>query len=82
MIEKALWYVDHQDTHVHIYEWEGGDYGYYVLRKDSPGGVKKLTKRHIEMYEKRMRGVGTAASWTSSTSSTFASRCTRSSRRT
>ena len=50
MIMKALWYVDHQDTHVNIYEWENGDYGYYILRKDNPGGVKKLTKRLIEMY--------------------------------
>ena len=56
MIEKALWYVDHQDTHVHIYEWEGGDYGYCILRKDNPGGVKKLTKRLIEMYEQANAG--------------------------
>jgi len=56
MIEKALWYVAHQDTHVNIYEWENGDYGYYILRKDNPGGVKKLTKRLIEMYEQANAG--------------------------
>ena len=48
--------MDHQDTHVNIYEWENGDYGYYILRKDNPGGVKKLTKRLIEMYEQANAG--------------------------
>ena len=56
MIKKALWYVDHQDSHVNIYPWENGDYGYYILRKDNPGGVKKLTKRLIEMYEQANAG--------------------------
>ena len=50
IIEKAIWYVNHQETHVHAFRSDEGDYGYYVLAKDSC--FSKITKRLIEMYQK------------------------------
>ena len=58
MIEKALWYVDHRETHVWIFKVGGSDddFGYYFLRKSNKTGLKKITQRLLSMYEKAYRG--------------------------
>ena len=53
MIEKAIWYVSHQDTHVYIFD-HAGSHAYYILRKDHR--FKKIDARLIEMYEASCKG--------------------------
>ena len=55
MIEKAMWYVEHQVTHVFAVELDEG-WAYYVLRKDHTTGYKKIEKRLIEMFTKALQG--------------------------
>jgi hypothetical protein len=56
MLLKALWYVDHQDTHVSAFRDGAGDPAFYVLSKDNEYGAKKITPRLISMHEKAFRG--------------------------
>ena len=58
MIDKALWYVDHRETHVYIFNVVDGNgaKGYYFLRKDHATGYKKITNRLLEMYGAAMAG--------------------------
>ena len=58
MIDKALWYVDHRETHVYIFDVVDGNgaKGYYFLRKDHATGYKKITNRLLEMYGAAMAG--------------------------
>ena len=58
MIKKALWYVDNQNTHIHVFKHDGDDgaHGYYVLRRDHETGVTKITKRLIDMFRMAWQG--------------------------
>ena len=56
IMEKALWYIEHQQTHVTIKKASDGSFVYYFLARDNRGGVKKLTKRMIEIYEGALEG--------------------------
>ena len=61
MVKKALWYVDHQETHIHAWKTTTDDgatvFSYYVLRKDQKLGVKGLSKRIMEMYTRAADGI-------------------------
>ena len=39
MMEKAIWYIDHQDTHIWASRMGDGTVGFYILSKDNPAGV-------------------------------------------
>ena len=62
MVEKAKWLVDHKKTH--IVEEEDDEHDddsvahtkYFVLRKDNPGGFKKISDRMVDFYEDCSRG--------------------------
>ena len=58
MIKKALWYVDNQNTHIHVFKHDGDDgaHGYYILRRDHETGVTKITKRLIDMFRMAWQG--------------------------
>ena len=56
MMKKALWYVEHQNTHIHAARMPNDTVGFYFLRKENPGGYKKLEKRLIEMYSGLLDG--------------------------
>jgi hypothetical protein len=56
MMQKALWYVEHQSTHILQARNHDGDKIWYVMRKDNDSGYKKIEKRLIEMYEAAMQG--------------------------
>ena len=56
IMEKALWYVEHQATHVHIKDAGDRGYVYYFLSRDNRGDVKKLTKRMVQVYEDALEG--------------------------
>ena len=57
MIEKALWYVDHQETHVWVVKTTDDRDGFYLLRKDHKTGYKKISQKLVEMYEHATQGV-------------------------
>ena len=58
MIEKALWYVDHQETHVCVVQTTDNRDGYYLLRKDhSLTSFKKINQKLVEMYERATQGL-------------------------
>lgn len=56
LLEKAIWYIDHQKTHVVSFHLPDGSVGYYFLRKDNPAELSKLTKTIIKVYEMALRG--------------------------
>ena len=56
MMEKALWYVQHQTTHIQVVKSEDGSFAYYFLAKDNRGKYPKLTTRLIDMYEAALNG--------------------------
>jgi hypothetical protein len=51
MVKKALWYIEHQDTHIH----KDGD-KYYILRRDNPGKYVKIHSKLLECYELARQG--------------------------
>ena len=60
MMQKALWYVEHVDTHIRAFEIDRPDMPdpvvcYYVLRKDS-NDVARITNTLIQMFEDAWRG--------------------------
>jgi hypothetical protein len=57
MMQKALWYVEHQSTHIQAFKANDGSIEYYILRKDNPGEYTKITKKLIQMYENACNGV-------------------------
>ena len=56
MMEKALWYVQHQSTHIHVVKGEDDSFTYYFLAKDNRGKYPKLNARLIAMYEAALNG--------------------------
>ena len=50
ILKKAKWYVDHQATHIHIARDGKGGFIWYVLRKDNPGGWKKVLNKTLQAY--------------------------------
>ena len=57
MMTKALWYIDHQATHVHASYDAKAEVGFYFLRKDHGlNGVTKITKKLVEMHEAALQG--------------------------
>ena len=50
ILQKAKWYVDHQRTHIHIARDGKGGFIWYVLRKDNPGGWKKVLNKTLQAY--------------------------------
>ena len=55
-MEKALWLVENQKSHVHVAKDDEGDFFYYVLKKDNDYGAKKITKKLIQDFMATMRG--------------------------
>jgi hypothetical protein len=57
MLENALWYVNHQATHVYAFDSDGKS-AFFLLSKAaaSKSGTTKITARLIEMFGKAMRG--------------------------
>ena len=58
MLEKALWYVEHQDTHMVTFDFTEtpGEPAFYVLSQTGGGDAKTITKRHREMFAAAMAG--------------------------
>ena len=56
MIEKAIWYVENRNTHVHAFRMPDESIGYYILRKDSYGRYRKIEPRLLEMFNKACSG--------------------------
>lgn len=50
MVEKAHWYVEHKDTHIHITKDRNGSFIYYFLSRDNPWKFKKIGKLNLEAY--------------------------------
>ena len=50
ILKKAKWYVDHKATHIHIARDGKGGFIWYVLRKDNPGGWKKVLNKTLQAY--------------------------------
>ena len=50
VLEKALWYVRHRTSHIHIAKEADGSFIYYVLRKDNDVGLKKIGKIALQQY--------------------------------
>ena len=50
MMEKALWYVEHQDTHIKITKDRNGTFIYYVLGKNNPWTFKKIGTINLNAY--------------------------------
>ena len=55
MMQDALWYVDHQTTHVHAFRAGDGDVSYLVLRKGNEAS-DKITKKLIRIFEAAIDG--------------------------
>ena len=55
-MKKALWYIEHQETHILEARDNDGEKMWYVLRRDNDSGYKKIEKRLIEMFEAAMQG--------------------------
>ena len=56
MMEKALWYVQHQSTHIRVVKSDEGSFTYYFLAKDNRGKYTKLTAQLITMYDAALYG--------------------------
>ena len=57
MMTKALWYIEHQATHVLASYDAKAEVGFYFLRKDHGlNGVTKITKKLVEMHEAALQG--------------------------
>ena len=56
MMLKALWYVDHQKTHIRICKTKDKDnpFEYFILKKDHKTGCNKITERLVSMYLKAL----------------------------
>ena len=54
MMLKALWYVDHQKTHIRSCKTKDKEnpFEYFILKKDHKTGCNKITKRILSMYLK------------------------------
>ena len=50
VLEKALWYVQHRQSHIQIAKEDGGSFIFYVLRKDNQVGLKKIGKIALQQY--------------------------------
>ena len=51
-----MWYIGHQETHVHAFKLESGVIGYYILSQNNKLNAKKITKTLIEKYEAACNG--------------------------
>jgi len=56
LLTAALWYVEHQATHVHISKAPSGEYCYIVLRHDNALEAKKINPRDEAMYLEALQG--------------------------
>jgi hypothetical protein len=56
MLEKALWYVEHQTTHVGAFEDSDGNPGFFLLSKSAANGATKITMRLREMFTTALCG--------------------------
>ena len=51
MLEKALWYIEHEDTHFQKFEYDDWEGHYYlILKTTDTTGLKKITKKSLDMY--------------------------------
>ena len=50
VLEKALWYVRHKGTHIHMERDGKGGYIWYILVKDNKAGLKKVTNTSLKDY--------------------------------
>ena len=55
MMQKAIWYVSNQDTHVLEFRLDG-EKAFYVLSQTNAADAKKITKRHVQMFTKATIG--------------------------
>ena len=56
MMQKALWYVVNQTTHVRAARDDEDEIYYYVLKKDNSFGAKKITDTLITQFEAALGG--------------------------
>jgi len=56
MMEKAMWYVNHQRTHIQISRDVDGGFLYYFLREDNPLKITKISAHYIKQYDKLCLG--------------------------
>ena len=57
-MKKALWYVEHQATHILIKpDVLPDEFVYYILRKDNPLKVTRITKALVGQYESALEGI-------------------------
>ena len=57
-MKKALWYVEHQATHILIKpDVLPDEFVYYILRKDNPLKVTRITKALVAQYESALEGI-------------------------
>ena len=67
MMEKAVWYIEHQKTHIFATQLEEEDgypldgngnkpVGFWFLRKDNPYGAKSISVKLIKMYQRACDG--------------------------
>ena len=56
MLEKALWYIDHQDTHIWITKKSAGNYFYYFLRQQHQLAIKKIGKMAVMNFIEACNG--------------------------
>jgi hypothetical protein len=52
-MEHALWYINHQGTHVRFNEETGC---YNILRKTNPGKFAKLSSKNMGIYDSALVG--------------------------
>ena len=56
MMEKALWYVTKQSTHILATRDRAGQPMFYILSKSNTMGADKILLKHIECYNKAWDG--------------------------
>ena len=56
-MQKALWYVEHQASHILIKATQADEFVYYFLRKDNPLKVNRITKGLVAQYESALEGI-------------------------
>ena len=56
VMKKALWYIEHQATHILQTRNNDGEKIWYVMRKDNESGYKKIETHLIQMFEAAMQG--------------------------
>ena len=57
MMEKALWYIEHQSTHILADRDQDQAVMFFFLSKTNTMGAKKLLMKHLEAYNAAWSGI-------------------------